>query len=220
MKIEFNNITTLSKAEQLQILDWRNSESVRANMINQEIISKEAHLDYCEKLKNDKTALIFRVSVNETPRGLISFKELDHEDKTGEFGIYVVDRSNGVGISIGRVALYYYFEYLKFSDLGIMVLPHNKRAILYYEKILLFKDPYVKEGEFLINGIPVDAIHYSMDCRYWKDIVKNRFKDTINKTEFVVDGIWFSTYIDFAKQVCSATTSPADNSVIYSKSEL
>lgn len=187
MKIEFNNITTLSKAELLQILDWRNSDCVRSNMINQEIISKEAHLDYCEKLKNEKTALIFRVSVNENPRGLISFKDLDHEDKTGEFGIYVVDRSNGVGISIGRLALYYYFECLKFSDLRIMVLPHNKRAIMYYEKILLFKDPYVKEKEFIIDGKLVDAIHYSMESSYWKDIVKNRFMDTINKAEFCVD---------------------------------
>lgn len=187
MQIEFNNITTLTKEEQLQILEWRNRDFIREKMLNQNIISKEEHLVYCKNLTKDKSNLVYRVSINKIPCGVINYTKLDYTNKIGEFGIYVLDKSRRIGICVGRLAIYYYFEVLNFSELRIRVLSSNKRAILYFEKLLFFSAPYLYKKEFIINGSSIDIIHYSMSYRHWNNVVKNRYMDTICHNSLIVD---------------------------------
>ncbi len=188
MQIKFDNITTLSKEEQLQVLDWRNSENVRANMLNQKIISKEDHLSYCEKLKKNNSTILYRVTVNGSPCGVVNFTDLDYKNKTGEYGLYVVDQRPGIGLYLGRLAVYYFFEILCFTQLNILVLSHNKNAIMFNEKILLFKNPSITKNEFEIEGKLCDAIHYSMSNTYWDEQVKAQYQRTLNAIEFTIDG--------------------------------
>lgn len=187
MQIEFKNITTLTKTEQLQILDWRNSESIRSKMLNQEIISPKDHLSYCEKLKQDNTTLLFRVSVNQAPCGMVNFANLNYTNKTGEYGLYVVDERPGIGPYLGRLAVYYFFELLSFSELNIIILSTNKTSILFSEKLLLFKDPYVNKREFTSNGQALDAVHYTMTKKYWEQYVKEQYIRNLSSIEFIVN---------------------------------
>ena len=188
MQIKFDNITTLSKEEQLQVLDWRNSENVRANMLNQKIISKEDHLAYCEKLKKIDSTILYRVTVNGIPCGVVNFTDLDYKNKTGEYGLYVVDQRPGLGLYLGRLAVYYFFEILRFTQLNILVLSHNKNAIMFNERILLFRDPSITENEFTIEGKLCDAVHYSMRKSDWDELVKEKYKRTLDAIEFTIDG--------------------------------
>ena len=192
MQIEFNNIISLNKEEQLQILEWRNSDKVRSNMINQEIISPEAHLSYCEKLKHNKSTLLFRVSVNQIPCGMVNFANLNYKNRTGEYGLYVVDERPGIGPYLGRLAIYYFFEILNFYELHIIILSLNKTSILFSEKLLLFKDPYINKQEFNINGKDVDAVHYTMKKDYWEQYVKQKYEKNLLSIDFIVNNKHYS----------------------------
>lgn len=187
MLVEFNQITKLTQAEQLQILDWRNSENVRACMLNQDIISVEDHLSYCENLKKNKSTLFFQVSVNRIPCGIVNFTNLNEENKTGEYGIYLVDKTKNIGVNVGRLAVYYFFEFLHFFNLKIRVLSSNRRAILYFERLLHFRKNYLKE-KALIGEKNIEIVQYYMDYPYWTEIVKKIFSNTFLKTDFIVDG--------------------------------
>lgn len=188
MRLDFQNITSLSRQEKLTILSWRNSDKVRVNMVNQKIITEENHLAYCEKLSKDNSTILFRVSISDTPCGVVNFTNLDYKTKTGEYGLYVVDPRPGLGIYIGRIALFYFFNVLSFSKLNIIVFESNKNALMFNEKILFFKNPEIYKNEFNIEGQSINAVHYSMDKDYWENAVKQKFSTTFASVDFYIDG--------------------------------
>ncbi len=187
MKMSFLNLKYLSEEERLMILDWRNQDRIRKNMVHQEIISKEDHLRYCERLSKQQDCHFYLAFCGDIPFGVVSYTNFNEKESSGEYGLYVANELPGIGLYIGRLAVSYFFKRFDLSKLNIYVLETNPQGILYNEKVLLFKDPDYVPNEFVIDKKEVGAYHYTMTRERWNSSVREFFYKSLNKITFSVD---------------------------------
>ncbi len=91
-KISFISFTRLSEDELLTILSWRNRDEIRLSMDHPEIISAQDHLKFCKSLQGRQDLMMFRVSCNEVPCGVVTLRKIDKEHKSVEVGSYYIER--------------------------------------------------------------------------------------------------------------------------------
>jgi UDP-4-amino-4,6-dideoxy-N-acetyl-beta-L-altrosamine N-acetyltransferase len=114
-----------------KILDWRNQDFVRLNMISKEIITSEMHEMWFRKL-NKESNYIYIVSHNQIPFGVFSISNINHQDQIGETGSYLVSKefqNTGLSIIAGYGLAEIAFKYLKLQKLYCRVLKNNKNAL-------------------------------------------------------------------------------------------
>lgn len=90
-ELKFTNFTKLNQEQLLFILSKRNSDEIRFNMTNTDIISEESHLKFCANLKNDDTKIYLAVFLDSKIIGVIDFQNIDREAHTYEPGSYFFD---------------------------------------------------------------------------------------------------------------------------------
>ena len=73
------------------IYDWRNSDRVRFNMFESEIIPFENHLKWCEGLKNNTRSKCVMFQWKGENIGVITAKELDSNINKWIWGCYLGD---------------------------------------------------------------------------------------------------------------------------------
>lgn len=72
MKIEFKNYTLLSEVEHIALLKIRNSQTIRENSKNTDVIDLTSHLKWVEGLKMDKHKLYYAVIIDSVIQGGIN----------------------------------------------------------------------------------------------------------------------------------------------------
>ena len=87
------NFKYLSDDKLLDILSLRNSDRVRLNMANSELISAQDHLSYCKSLSSRKDVLYFAVYINIYLEGVVDFKNIDFNEHSYESGSYFIEKS-------------------------------------------------------------------------------------------------------------------------------
>lgn len=111
------------------ILNWRNSERVRSNMLDDSIITIEGHNKFLEFLKNDETKSYFVVELDERPVGTIYFTGIGSDSIT--WGCYIgVDRIvPGLFILLIIIAIKFSFGHIETQTLHSEVAAHNANPI-------------------------------------------------------------------------------------------
>jgi diamine N-acetyltransferase len=92
--------------------------------------------------------------------GTISLKNIDHASQNAEYAIALRQNMQGqeIGTSATRAILNYAFEELHLHKVYLFVLPHNQRAIRFYEKM-----GFVYTGES-IAPVVVKGVSYFQKC--------------------------------------------------------
>lgn len=90
-EIRFVNFTNLCEDDLLYILSQRNSPKIRSAMTNQQIITKEEHLQFCRALPSDESKLYFLILVDGIKCGVLDYQNIDIEKHTYEPGCYFFD---------------------------------------------------------------------------------------------------------------------------------
>jgi len=113
---KFRNFTTLNQQELLEILSWRNDDSVRKWMYSDTKIEEEEHFQYVISLDNRDDAYYWVVydAENETV-GVVNVTHINRESNQGELGYYAVPGSYGDGFSFVKECFYFYFCVLRFE---------------------------------------------------------------------------------------------------------
>lgn len=172
----------LSKSELEIVLEWRNSDRIRCNMYDDQIIPFEKHLKWYEKIKNLKTEEYFVLFLENKPLGLISLKNITFIHNRADWGFYIgdLDAPRGSGLLMGFLALEYAFNNLSLHKVNGEVLEFNTPSVKYHEK-LGFKRDGILRNEFKKNNIYYDIYKYSILKSEW-DIQKNKvIKNIKNK---------------------------------------
>ncbi|GAV22548.1 UDP-4-amino-4,6-dideoxy-N-acetyl-beta-L-altrosamine N-acetyltransferase [Carboxydothermus pertinax] len=136
-KIRFKSFLELTLEEKKLVLNWRNSDTLRKNMINDHIISFEEHLRWLEKLRERNDLKYWLVYLDDKPIGVLNLQKIDYEKKQAEWGIYIGPeemRGKGYGKLLLFALLKHYFDEMKFKTLITKVLEDNKIAINLYNK--------------------------------------------------------------------------------------
>jgi len=93
MKIEINGLVAerLKEKDIELIRQWRNSDTIRKNMLYQEIITPEMQLKWFHSINNFNN-FYFIVEYKGRRVGLVNIKDVDWEQRSGEAGIFMHEK--------------------------------------------------------------------------------------------------------------------------------
>ncbi len=129
------------------IVKWRNAPHVVKNFIYRKPLTREDHLNWIRTKIDTGLVRQFIVGRLEDGRefGSIYFRDIDNENHTCEFGIFLGDpemAGHGYGYEAQNLSMEYVFSEMKMDVVELRVLEANKAAI----------HNYVKCGFKLIEG--------------------------------------------------------------------
>lgn len=153
------------------IVRWRNNPAVRRNLLSQDLITCESHLDYYKKQILTKLNVQFIILCEEsitnsiTPIGTVLLKNIDAKNHNCELGIFIGEqeyRGKGYGKQALRLLLEYGFTQLHMHKIYLKVLSDNLTAIQLYQKIGFseeadLRDDYFRAG-FYFNVIQMSML--------------------------------------------------------------
>lgn len=139
------------------VLNARNEEKVRKMCKNQNIISRQEHIDFIKSLHNNNAEKFFLVYVDSEPIGVISFTNI--QEKKSSLGEYSIKSSvRFSSVILNYIQFYYAFEILKLDSIVTEILDANKKLIPY--QLELNNARYggvLKDFATLLNGEKMDA---------------------------------------------------------------
>lgn len=147
-----------------QYTEWINNLEIStlsgsAHIIKTEMEEKE----YLESKTNDYNFGIIEAKTDKL-LGSISLANIDHINRTAEFGIFIGDKNyhgNGYGSEAITLLLDYGFNILNLNNIRLTTFSYNKRAIRCYEKVGFKMVGKIREGK-IISGKKYDLILMDM----------------------------------------------------------
>lgn len=88
MNIVFKNYILLDTQEHIKLLNIRNQEYIRNNMTDTKIIELKNHLQWIQKLKNDKNNTYYAVYLHSKLEGGVSITNVDFKSKSSYWGLF------------------------------------------------------------------------------------------------------------------------------------
>ncbi len=181
-KIYFEEL--LGSGYEMELLQWRNQEYVRKNMMDSEIISVEKHMSFLEKMKKEEGKKYYLMFYNNNPVAVLNF---DSEGEMIESGMYLV-RQEYLSCGYGLIAEYakdkYVFENRKKEKLVTRVLEHNKKTLKFHERLnkkIIEKSIIIKS-----NGESENLYTFIIDREWWnqqKYLLQEKIEMIFNKNE-------------------------------------
>jgi len=135
------------EADLMQVLAWRNHESVRQYMYTQHEISEAEHRAWFERASVDNTRHLLIYERSGEATGYFHF----HEIATGiaEWGCYVSpDAPRGSGTDLGLRAIEYGFTVLKLHKLCGQALAYNQRSVDFQLRIGFSQEGRLRDHHF------------------------------------------------------------------------
>ncbi len=143
----FKGFRLINEADSLLLLTWRNSDHVRIYMKNSDLITREIHQQWFQKIITSETDLYFVYEQNKTPWGIVYFNNIDRNTTAAEWGFYLGKQNlpKGTGTKMLNNAILLATNKIKLSRIYATVLSTNNKS-LYMHLKLGFK----QEGDKLV----------------------------------------------------------------------
>jgi UDP-4-amino-4,6-dideoxy-N-acetyl-beta-L-altrosamine N-acetyltransferase len=168
-KLEEFSLRQLRQQDLSRVLDWRNSDRIRASVFNDTVISLEEHRAWFKRIQNSSEIVVLIFEHRAVPMGIISFTQIDPKNGKALWGFYVgeKDRPSGMGSALGYLGIRYGFEDLRLRKVTSEVLCSNARSVGLHQKL-----GFVQEGHFraavLKNGIHEDVLSFALFADDWR----------------------------------------------------
>lgn len=166
------NFKYLSDDKLLNILSLRNSDRVRLNMANSELISAQDHLSYCKSLSSRKDVLYFAVYINNHLEGVLDFKNIDFNEHSYESGSYFIEKSKYNISYYANIAGFLIARALNLTAVSCYVYKNNMSAMLLNTCKLKYK--IVKE-DHLFYYLNKDLSDKSFDSDRCHTLLNRKF---------------------------------------------
>jgi len=166
------------------ILQWRNSERIRANMFADHIISSEEHRAWFERVNKEPIPLFLVFEYLRKPLGIVSITQIDRVNNRCLWGFYLgeTDGPPECGMVMAYMGLTYIFENLKIHKLCSEAFAFNQGSIRFHRKL-----GFSQEGIFvkhvLKNGSYQDIITFAMLEVDWPNIKAALDRSCFEETE-------------------------------------
>lgn len=146
-KFELINFLNITDIEQELIRNWRNDKNIRKWMYSDHIITKEEHINFLEKIKNDNKNLYWILKEQDKYLGVICINKIDFNNKNAYFGLY--SNPDAVYLGLGRVmdkiSIDLAFKILNLNTLKLEVIESNKQVINLHKKMGFLEEGRLKE---------------------------------------------------------------------------
>jgi len=162
------------------VLGWRNTDSVRLNMYNHDLITVQEHEKWFQRCLTDQSIVNLIFERSGIPMGFVSFSKINYSQGRAEWAFYSGDITmRGIGTLMELCALKYAFETLKLRKLSCEVLEFNYTIVKFHKKF-----GFKEEG--------VLRAHYSRGSECFDIYLLSIFKDD-----------WHETYLKFQDKFLS-----------------
>ncbi len=202
MKIEVNGlvIERLKEKDIELVREWRNSDKIRKNMLYQEIITPEQQLKWFHSINNFNN-FYFIVEYKNRKVGLVNIKDINWEERSGEAGVFMVERDLSAALipvagalSISELVV----GVFGFKRLYAKVRKDNKtmqklNALFGYKKV---EDVGNEHKEYDLYYITPDS--YNKYSGKWVKLINAMGFDT-GKLRFIMEPVDYKN--DFGKQM-------------------
>ncbi|OPX90130.1 MAG: putative ribosomal N-acetyltransferase YdaF [Pelotomaculum sp. PtaB.Bin013] len=177
--IEGFKLRQIEKSDLEKILNWRNSDRIRANMFSDHIITMEEHLAWYQRIKQAQNVRCNIFEYNKEPIGLVNFTEIDRKNSICFWGFYLGEsKMLGTGLIMGYLGLNYAFNIVDIRKVYGQVFAFNLHSVNFFKKL-----GFMEEGRFrkhvIKNGVPEDVIFFGLFKEEW-----NRKKVALEKIVF------------------------------------
>ena len=120
------------------IVRWRNNPRVRNNFIYREVFTSATHENWIKtKVQTGEVVqMIICENKNDRPVGSVYFRDIDHENHTAEYGIFIGEDDaigKGYGNETAVLATEYAREVMKLKTIILRAFSFNEAAIKSYE---------------------------------------------------------------------------------------
>lgn len=142
-------------------------EELQKNFLFRRDITIKEHSEWYDKLKNDKSQIVFAIISENTHIGNCGFKNINMVDRKAELWIYLGNenfKGKGLGRKATNLLLSYGFNNFHFNKIYLHVAEFNKNAINLYKQ-LGFKEEGYFEKELIIGSVYVNLLR----MRLFKD---------------------------------------------------
>ncbi len=168
-KLEDFRLRGLEERDLAKVLEWRNSDRIRACMFSDNPISADEHRAWFERTRNTTESVYLVFERREKPLGLVYFVDIDRKNSKSHWGFYVGEEAQpaGTGSALGYFGLHHGFEELRLRKIIGEVLCSNPRSIAFHKKL-----GFVEEGHFkthvLKNGSYEDVLSLALFADDWR----------------------------------------------------
>lgn len=168
MKREDCRLRPLEEEDLAIVLEWRNSERIRANMYTDHLISWEEHLGWFARVRNERPSRFMVFTHEGRLLGVVNFTELEAVHGTAHWGFYIgrEDSPRGSGFAMACLALEYAFCVLGIRKLIGEAFSFNEASVAYHRKL-----GFVEEGHFarhvLKNDRHEDVVSFALFQDDW-----------------------------------------------------
>lgn len=138
------------------VLSWRNQDFVRNMMYSSEIISKEEHVAWFEKIQTDTKSEAKVFYFDGKPYGVVNIHEINYLNGTCEWSFYIGEKNAppGIGAILGCLAVDYIFNDLCLRKLCAEVMEFNYKSLHFHRKLGfqqegILEEHVKKQGEFV-----------------------------------------------------------------------
>ena len=163
MKVVLKNYTLLNKQENINLLEIRNHEDMRKNMLSQDIILLENHINWLSSLKKSDTSFYYAVFIDNELYGGVNITRIDYNKSIASWGVFFKSDINPLIPSIATYLLIdRVFNTLNIKTLNLEV---NKLNVNAYKFDLNFGFKVYDELEEDNNSYHL----MTMDKEYWNN---------------------------------------------------
>lgn len=138
------------------VLNWRNKDKIRLNMINSKKITWKEHCQWFEslQLRKDRETMVFHM--DNKPMGLVYFNDITEESCNWGFYIGEDKSPKGVGLMLGYHGIEYIFNEYSINKIESQVINFNKISVAFHEKL------FFKQVGIQLKAIYRDDIYYDL----------------------------------------------------------
>jgi len=167
LSINLRKINLCTTAQQKAILNIRNEPSIKNSMYTDHHISLSEHLNWVEKLKNDKTQIVFIILVNDIASGVLSISALDLLHKKSDWAFYLTDKvRGGLGAALEFSLLNFAFDELLLEKLNCEVLETNDVVVKLHKKFGFIEEGF-KNSNIEKNGTRIGVYFLGITKDKW-----------------------------------------------------
>lgn len=160
----------LRESDLRQILEWRNSEEVRAGMYSSHEIGIEEHEAWYGRISNESDSRWYvHISESGSADGVVYFTEIDEPRKNSNWGFYTAPGAMpGTGTQLGIEALDAAFYEQGFHRLNAEVLATNSRSAAFHRKLGFTEEGLARDLHFDGDRY-VDVLRFGMLASDWPE---------------------------------------------------
>ncbi|MEZ0328320.1 MAG: UDP-4-amino-4,6-dideoxy-N-acetyl-beta-L-altrosamine N-acetyltransferase [Dissulfuribacterales bacterium] len=169
------------------LLKWRNSDRVRMNMLNDQLISRDEHLSWLNYILQSSKNKVWIFEYKCVPMGQFNIKEINNKNRTARLGFYIGEENAPTGL--GSAMLYLGFERIfereNIRKLCSDILSTNKIS-LHINKKFGFQEEGCLKQQIFRNGEYIDLVLMALFQSDWL-ANKDRLRDLIFEKELSID---------------------------------